>query len=287
MLLGWPDVELSGITTTTDPGGIRAGMASYCLERARRTDVPVAAGAEASLGGLFIPLSFPDHWPEPIPARPGPPGAALELLGASVQAGAIVVAIGPYTNLAMFEAERPGALASTTVVTMGGHVPPPGPGLPPWGIREDVNVQQDAVAAGVVFERCAPVVVPLATSLLVTLRERHLDELRASGPLGKLVADQGEAHATDNGCRELPGSYRRLPPDLLNFQYDPLACAVAAGWDGVTIEELPIAFDTDDGLLRMQHQPGAPMLRIVTGVDAERFERAWLDAACRASAAGR
>jgi inosine-uridine nucleoside N-ribohydrolase len=285
MLLGWPGVEVTGVTTSTDPGGRRAGMVAFALELAGRPEIPVAGGAEGSLGGLFVPLAFPDHWPEPIPPRPGPRGAALQLLDSSVRAGATVVAIGPYTNLAMFEAERPGALAATTLVTMGGHVPPPRAGLPPWGVRDDVNVQQDAWAARIVFERCRPTVVPLGTSLLVTLRERHLAPLRASGPLGRLLAEQGEAHAAENDRRHLSAAYPLLPDDLLNFQYDPLACAVAAGWDGVTIEDVPVALECDGALLRMEPRSGAPTLRIVTDVRAERFEEAWLQAACRASAA--
>ena len=74
MLLGWPGVVLTGITTTTDPGGIRAGFVRYALGLAARADVPVVAGAEGSLGGLYVPLAFPDHWPEPIDRsrlRPG------------------------------------------------------------------------------------------------------------------------------------------------------------------------------------------------------------------------
>ena len=38
MLLGWPDVEITGITTSIDPGGIRAGFVTRCLELAGRTD---------------------------------------------------------------------------------------------------------------------------------------------------------------------------------------------------------------------------------------------------------
>ena len=56
MLLGWPSVELTGITTSTDPGGVRAGFVAYALGLAGRTDIPVAAGAEGSLGGFFVPL---------------------------------------------------------------------------------------------------------------------------------------------------------------------------------------------------------------------------------------
>jgi inosine-uridine nucleoside N-ribohydrolase len=39
MLLGWPDVDVVGVTTVSDPGGIRAGMTRYALGLAGRDDV--------------------------------------------------------------------------------------------------------------------------------------------------------------------------------------------------------------------------------------------------------
>ena len=287
MLLGWPDVELTGITTCIDPGGRRAGFIDYALALAGRPDVPVVAGAGGSLGGLALsPIVIPDYWPEPISPRPSPPGAALELLEASVGRGATVVAIGPYTNLAMVEAGRPGLLGSTHVVVMGGHVPDPRAGLPPWGAHEDFNVQQDRFAAHTVFERCDPVVVPLAATLEVPLRAAHLGPLRAAGPLGRLLADQAEAHAHDHGMAEIARSFPALPDDLLNFQHDPLACATAIGWDGVEIERLPIGLELRSDRLWMTVRPAGRPLRVVTRVDRERFEGEWLDAVTRASSAG-
>ena len=283
MLLGWPDVELTGITTVNDPGGIRAGYVAYALGLVGR-DVPVAAGAEGSLGGFMVPLAFPDYWPMPIERRPSPPGEALHVIAESVEAGATVVAIGPYTNLAAFEAWRPGALGDAGTVVMGGHVPAAPDGYPPWGMRDDFNVQQDATAARVVFERCAPTVVPVPTCLRTTLRRRDLSRLRASGPLGALLADQGERHAVDNGRTELPTSYPALPEDLLNFQYDPLACAVAVGWGGVEIDDLRVALSLEDGLLRMELDDDAPLMRVVTHADGDAFSDLWLDAVERASA---
>lgn len=283
MLLGWPDVELTGITTVNDPGGIRAGYVAYGLELAGRHEVPVAAGAEGSLGGFMVPLAFPDYWPTSIEPHPSPPGDALRSISNSVDAGATVVAIGPYTNLAMFEAWRPGALRDAGTVVMGGHVPPAPDGYPPWGMRDDFNVQQDAMAARIVLDRCAPTVVPVPTCLRATLRRRDLARLRAAGSLGALLADQGERHAVDNGRTELPGSYPALPDDLLNFQYDPLACAVAAGWPGVETRELGVALSFDGRLLRMELDERASPMRIVTDVDAEAFSDAWLEAVERAS----
>jgi purine nucleosidase len=284
MLLGWPDADLVGVTTSTDPGGRRAGWVRWTLALAGREGIPVTAGAEGSLGGLFGALAFPDYWPERVAPAPASPGAALDLLDASLASGATIVAIGPWTNLAMYEAERPGVLADADVVVMGGHVPAPGADLPDWGARDDWNVQQDAVAAKVVLERCDPIVVPVPTCLRVALRGAHLEQLRSAGPLAALLADQGEAHARDNGRTELGRAFPGLPDDLLNFHYDPLACAVALAWDGVRVDTLAIATEiSDDGLLQMREAPDAPRLAVATDVEASRFEEAWLDAVVRAS----
>lgn len=51
LLLGWPDVEIVGITTTIDPDGRRAACMAHCLKLAGRDDIPVAAGAEVSVMG--------------------------------------------------------------------------------------------------------------------------------------------------------------------------------------------------------------------------------------------
>jgi purine nucleosidase len=284
LLLGWPGAELTGVTTSTDPGGLRAGMTAWALELAGRREVPVAAGAEGTLAAPMAPVELPDYWPEPIRPRPSPPAQALALLAAAAEAGAAVVAVGPYTNLALLEAARPGLLARTRVVVMGGHVPAVGPGLPPWGPDDDFNLQQDHLAAQVVLERCDPVVVPLAVTAQVWLRAAQLPRLRAAGPLGALLADQGEAHARDQGTTELGRSWPGLPDDLLNFHHDPLACAVALGWDGVTVEEIPTRLEVGGGRLRMATHAGARPLRVVTRVDGRGFEAAWLAAVERASA---
>jgi inosine-uridine nucleoside N-ribohydrolase len=287
MLLGWPGAELTGVTTSTDPAGLRAGMTAYALRLAGRQDMPLAAGAEGTLGEPMVPFELPGYWPEPIRPRPSPPGAALELLAAAAGTGATVVAVGPLTHLALLEAARPGLLGRAPVVLMGGHVTRAPDGLPPQGPGDDFNLQQDHLAARIVLERCDPLVVPLAATVQVWLRAAHLPRLRAAGPLGALLADQAEARARDHATTALGRSWPGLPDDLLNFHHDPLACAVALGWDGATVEQVPTRLEVREARLVMTRQAGGLPLRVVTAVDGPAFAEAWLAAVERACALSR
>ena len=143
LLLRWPGVEIAGITTVLEDRGKRAGYARYVLDLAGRSDVPVAAGAEASLPSFRERYGLPPeerYWPEPVRPMPGPLGAALDLLERSIERGAIVVGIGPFTNLSLLERRRPGILGPTRLCLMGGSVHPAPQGFPAWDFRADFNV---------------------------------------------------------------------------------------------------------------------------------------------------
>ncbi|HZU76525.1 MAG TPA: nucleoside hydrolase [Dehalococcoidia bacterium] len=280
LLLRSPDAEITGITTVTEAGGRRAGYARYALRLAGREDIPVAAGAPLPQGTLPWRIEFPDeaaYWPEPVPPAPGEVAQALALLAASIERGATIVAIGPFTNLALLEQRSPGILAHARVVLMGGHPRRTRAGFPPWGYREDYNVQVDVAASAQVFAACDPLVVPISATVETALRRAHLARLRRSGPLGALIARQAEAHDLEhqNSVRLVP-QHPALPADLINFQHDPLAVAVALGWDVVTIERLPLRFGVEDGWLRMDERRGSRPTEVVTAVDGPRFNELWV-----------
>ena len=208
---------------------------------------------------LTLPGDIPAedrHWPEPVPPWPSPAGAALELLEASIEQGATVVAIGPYTNLALLETARLGRLVEVPVVLMGGWVAPPAEGLPPWGPEVDWNVQCDTRAAEIVASGAGQLtLITLAATAAVHLCGSHLGGLEASGPLGRLLARQADAHGADHHMGDLGRRHERLPDDLLNFQHDPLAGAVAVGWDQVATEQLLLSPVYNGGVLRFQPGP--------------------------------
>ena len=74
--------------------------------------------------------------------------------------------------------------------------------------------------------------------------------------------------------REHPG----LPDDLLNFQYDPVACAVALGWPGASLEDMRLRTVRQDGVLSFETHPDGPSIRVVLDMDAAAFREMWLSA---------
>jgi len=279
MLLRWPNAELTGVTTVMEENGRRAGYARYVLRLAGREEVPVAAGADVSLERFRELPGYPDeasYWPEPVPAAPGPLEDALQLLMASIEAEAIIAAIGPFTNLALLEERYPGILARARLVLMGGYIRPIRPGFPYRPPQSDYNVQQDVAAARRVFESANPLLVPLTVTVETAFRREYLAGLRHSGPLGALVARQGEAHDAEYGnSARFGATCSGLADDILNFQHDPLAVAVALGWDEVAIETLPLVLREEDGWLLEEERPDGKLTRVVTAVDGPRFNDLW------------
>jgi len=286
MVLNWPDADLLAVTTNQDNSGRRAGYARYALRLAGREDIPVAAGADASLDCYRTYPGLPDesvYWPEPIPPAPAPLDRALDLLQRSIEQGAIIAAIGAYTNLALLEKRSPGILRDANLVLMGGYVFPPRAGFPAWGNDFDWNVQNDIGSAQTVIERSNPTLVPLSVTVETALRRAHLPALRQAGPLAQLIARQAEAFAIEYGNEAQYGqTCKNLPDDIINFQHDPLACALALGWhDDVEISELPLKLTVEDGWLVQRIADGGKPTRVVTRVNGAKFSQSWLDMVAR------
>jgi inosine-uridine nucleoside N-ribohydrolase len=292
LLLGRDDVEVVGITTVADPDGARAGYVESFLALAGRHGIPCVAGAGASLAGE--PMGdLPDHdayWGAlTTTAQPGvDPGAAIDLTATSIEQGATVVGIGPYTNLALLERARPRALADARVVLMGGWVRPRPPGFPPWGPERDWNAQCDVGATTEVFAAAGELTLAtLPGTIGGHLRAADLVRLRASGPMGALLARQAEAHAAEYDVRTLGRAHPALPDDLMNFQWDPVACAIAVGWDGARIERMRLRPRVDDGVVRFEPDGAGREVAVVTEVDGDAFSELWLRAIERLDASGR
>lgn len=287
LLLRWPaPVEITGITVVGDTGGKRTAAVRYVLGVAGRSDIPVAMGAETWQGFYRYELGLPPeerYWPAPLRPSLNPPEEAIDLLKRSIDRGATVIGIGPYTNLALLERAHPGILARANVFLMGGYLTPPRPGYPAMANEDDFNVQVDVSSARTVLSNATPTLIPLTVTVETALRQSHLNRLRASGPLGALIARQAEAFAEDEWMSERFGlRYAGVADDIINFQHDPLASAIALGWrDGVRIEERCIAVEERDGWLHERVRDGGRPVRIVTAIDGPRFDQFWLETVTR------
>ncbi len=143
----------------------------------------------------------------------------------------------------------------------------------------DWNVQWDTRAAAVVASAATQLTLAsLPATLKSHLRASDLSRLRASGPLGELLARQSEAHAHDHGIIELATAHSGLPDDLLNFHYDPVACAVAVGWSGAVVEEQPLSPTLNGKLFRWQPDQAGRRSRVLVDLDGQRFTETWLAA---------
>jgi inosine-uridine nucleoside N-ribohydrolase len=279
-LLGQPGVELAGVTTVADRAGRRAGYVRYCLDLAGRDGIPVIAGATASMTTRRTAEPVIDderYWPGGLPCRPASAGAALDLLQRNLDRGATLVAIGPWTNLALLEIARPRSLSRAPVVATGGWTGL-GSGLPPWGPDMDFNVQWDIRAAEIVAAAADLTLAPLPVTLQAHLRTAHLPRLRASGPLGELLARQGEAHGHDHQMAELGRLHTGLPDDLLNFQYDAVACAVALGWPGGIVEQARLDLVREGELVRFRPGATGRPTRVLADLDSGGFADHWVQA---------
>ena len=283
MLLRWEDIELTGITTVAEAYGRRAGYVRRVLELEGRNNIPIAAGADVSQGFYrYAELGYPDeerYWSKRITPSPNPVEDAIQLLKQSIEQGATIIAIGPFTNLYLLDLQYPGILSQANLFLMGGYVYPIRSGFPQWDNEMDWNIQVDVKSAKYVIEHSNPTLIPLSVTVETALRRTYLEDLRNSGALGQLLALQAEAFAVDEQNEKKFGeTCEGLPDDIINFLHDPLACAVALGWnDGVEIEELPLILEEKVGWLHERIHPSGKLTRVVTKVNGPQFNEFWFN----------
>jgi len=283
MLLRWSnEIEFTGITTVAEANGRRAGYVDHVLGLEGKKNIPVTAGADVSQGFYrYTELGYPNeerYWSQPILHMPNVLDDALNLLKQSVEQGATIIAIGPFTNLYLLDLKYPGILMQANLFLMGGYIYPVRSGFPNWGNDMDWNIQVDVKSAKHVIENSNPTLIPLTITVETALRRAYLDDLRKSGPLGQLLTQQAEAFAEDEqNEKNIGATCEGLPSDIINFLHDPLACAIALGWkDGVEIKEIPLMLEEKDGWLYERIHPTGKAVRVITKIDGPHFNEFWL-----------
>lgn len=283
-LLKSPEAEITGITTVAENGGKRAGQVKYTLKVASRDNIPVKAGADNSGGFYPSYLGLPSeekYWPEPITPLVNNIDEALELLKSSIEQGAKIVAIGPLTNLYLLDIKYPEILKQTEIFFMGGYVHPPRSGFPDWKNEWDFNKQIDIKSAKHVFANSNITLVQLSVTEETFIREADLESLKKSSSLGKLLTRQAEEWKKDEKMSEKYKDCENIPKDIINFQYDPLTAAVALGWNGVEIRELPLIIEEKDKVLYEHIDSAGKIFKVITKVDGNKFNEFWLNQVTR------
>jgi inosine-uridine nucleoside N-ribohydrolase len=283
MLLRWSgDIHLTGITTVAEAKGRRAGYVRYALGLEGKNEIPVAAGADVSQGFYrYAELGYPSeerYWPEPIPPSFSTTEDAINLLKESIEQDVTIIGIGPFTNLFLLDLKYPGILKRATLFLMGGYIYPIRAGFPQWGNNMDWNIQTDIRSAKHVLENSSPILIPLTVTVETALRRAYLDDLRRSGGLGQLIARQAEAFAIDwENERKFGETCEGLPNDIINFQHDPLTCAIALGWnEGVEIREIPLKLELRDGWLIEKIDATGKPTKVITKIDGSKFNEFWI-----------
>lgn len=218
-------------------------------------------------------VGFPD-----TARRPEAEAAALAIVRLARQnPGAILVPLGPLTNVALalaIEPELPKLLGGT--VLMGGAVHGTGNASP----AAEFNIYADPEAAAMAFDRgLRPIVLDWEVTLATPILWEHWDRMMAAGPIGERFIGPMNAQFSERArARERPGI---LMPD-------PLAMAVALDEGCATIYEGAVAVDTGWSAARgmttldRRWSPAPPNARIVSAVDSARFE-ALIERACAAA----
>lgn len=282
LLLRWPDVDITGITTVADNQGRRAGYCRYVLDLESRSDIPLKAGADIAQGYYRYEMGFPEetrYWPEPVTPVQNAPEEAIDLIEKSIKQGATIVCIGPFTNLYLLEMRLPGILLDAELFLMGGFIYPPRAGFPSWGNDMDFNIQADIRSAKHVIQNPNPMLIPLSVTIETAFRRSYLGPLRKTGALGSLIAKQAEEFALDYENELNYGTTcAGLPKDIINFQHDSLACAVALGWaDGIEKKEVSLGLEEKDGWLTERVDPSGKPVKLVTKVDGTKFNELWIN----------
>ena len=100
--------------------------------------------------------------------------------------------------------------------------------------------------------------------------------------MGELIARQAEVFAEDwPNDEHYARTRQQMGPDFINFQHDPVACAIALGWtEGVEIESVPLRFELRDGWLHETPDTAGIPTPLVTKIDGNAFNNFWCDLVC-------
>jgi len=269
MAMAASEIEILGLTTVGGnvPLARATRNALSLLQAAGQSDIPVAKGASRPLRGKFAyaphfhgPGGLSQRLPDPAngPVEDGAVKFLYDQLTGE-RGEAVLVALGPLTNLAMLLRERPIALEQAKqIVVMGGAVNTPGNVTP----EAEFNFYCDPVAADIVLSSRLPItMVDLAACRQVKINREQALGLKSATPLGRLMLDM------------LQGWFHR-EPSREEFEFcDPLAMAIALhpAIATATKVDLDVGIEKDELLGATSETGGPGEITLAQDVDSSRF----------------
>ena len=269
MAMASSEIEILGLSTVGGnvPLARATRNALSLLQAASRSDIPVAKGASRPLRGKFAyaprfhgPGGLSQRLPDPAngPVEDGAVKFLYDQLTGE-RGEAVLVALGPLTNLAVLLRERPIALEQAKqIVVMGGAVNTPGNVTP----EAEFNFYCDPVAADIVLSSRLPItMVDLAACRQVKINREQALGLKSATPLGRLMLDM------------LQGWFHR-EPSREEFEFcDPLAMAIALhpAIATATKVDLDVGIEKDELLGATSETGGPGEITLAQDVDSSRF----------------
>ena len=269
MAMAASEIEILGLTTVGGnvPLARATRNALSLLQAASRSDIPVAKGASRPLRGKFAyaphfhgPGGLSQRLPDPAngPVEDGAVKFLYDQLTGE-RGEAVLVALGPLTNLAVLLRERPIALEQAKqIVVMGGAVNTPGNVTP----EAEFNFYCDPVAADIVLSSRLPItMVDLAACRQVKINREQALGLKSATPLGRLMLDMLQGWFHREASRE-------------EFEFcDPLAMAIALhpAIATATKVDLDVGIEKDELLGATSETGGPGEITLAQDVDSSRF----------------
>lgn len=254
-----PDVRLVGVSTVLGDTELRAAQARYLLALEGRSEIPVAAGSRDPLDAL-APIKrncqaavLPAHEEERWRAGRQDGVRALAEWSAS-HPGAVLLAIGPLTNVGRLVTEFPEEFALLSrLVIMGGHMHSE-IDYPEWNFRCDPRAAHTVLTAG------KPV---LLVGLDVTLQCRMTRQ-----DLERISAARSPLCAALSAMTRMWQEHARAETPPLPTLHDPLAALAMVEPQVLTTESRTVEVDRYGNCLRAERPPNVEFAISVPGREA-------------------
>lgn len=252
--------ELALVITSDEYGGERARFVRYLLDLVGRTDVKVVAGSDLGNSRLYFVDGL---FPSDLPKQDTDVVSAVAEVCASAPGRIRWVGMGPLSNLATLQSERPELIPRLVVTQMGGAIVYRDPS------RAEHNFRVDAEAV----IRMLPVLEPWRPTFVVSdLTFNPAIEITPDAAIYRRWTEPDappwarilRTHS-DRWMERYPGS----------MQHDGLTLAAAMLWPGIRFVRERVALDPTARMSRDEHG-----IEIIMSISADYGAfMSWLDAA--------